>query len=385
VGFLRTLPTSKLLALLAVTAASLVVGVALALGARGSGPTPPAKPLADAIHDAVTAQPPAGITARATFTNNLLPTGALAGQAGSALITGATGRLWATNDGRGRLELQSDAGDVQVVWNDKLVSVYDASSNTAYRLALPVDKTTTAKTGTPPTLDEITKALTVVAQHWNIGSAQPSNVAGQPAYDVTVTPKTSAGLLGAAELAWDAANGVPLKIAIYARGNAAPVLSLAATDISFGAVSSSDVDVSPPTGAKVVDVPTPAGSGKRPTTHVTGLAAVQAAVSFHVAAPDTLGALPRTGVSLIGHGDSAGALVVYGQGLGSVAVAEHAVGTASRSPLDALPTVSVGSATGHELSTPLGTLVSWRSGGVSYLLAGSITAATAEADAAAVQ
>ena len=43
------------------------------------------------------------------------------------------------------------------------------------------------------------------------------------------------------------------------------------------------------------------------------------------------------------------------------------------------------SATGHELSTPLGTIVGWRSGGVSFVLAGSVTAATAAADAAAVQ
>ena len=34
-------------------------------------------------------------------------------------MSGASGRLWLTNDGRGRIELQSDAGDVQIVWNDK--------------------------------------------------------------------------------------------------------------------------------------------------------------------------------------------------------------------------------------------------------------------------
>ena len=32
-------------------------------------------------------------------------------------MSGASGRLWVTNDGRGRLELQSDAGDAQIVWN----------------------------------------------------------------------------------------------------------------------------------------------------------------------------------------------------------------------------------------------------------------------------
>ena len=128
----RTLPTSRLIA---VTAAALIVlagGAAIAVAAGGgSGPTPPAKPLAQALHDAVTAAEPSGITARIKFTNNLFPSGALVGATGSALMSGANGRLWLNSNG-GRLELQSDAGDVQVVWNDTKLTVYDASSNTAY-------------------------------------------------------------------------------------------------------------------------------------------------------------------------------------------------------------------------------------------------------------
>jgi hypothetical protein len=200
-----------------------------------------------------------------------------------------------------------------------------------------------------------------------------------------VTPKTSAGLVGAAELAWDAANGVPLKLAVYARGDATPVLELAAIDVSFGSVASSDVDVTPPSGAKVVDIPTSAGNGSQPSTEVTGLAAVQAALPFHVSAPDSLGGLTRTDVRLVGNGDSKGALVVYGEGLGAVAVVEHAADAQAKSLLASLPAVTIHGAVGHELATPLGSLVTWDSGGVSFVLAGSVTSATAEADAASVQ
>jgi outer membrane lipoprotein-sorting protein len=379
-AFLRTASTSRLLVLLATVVVALVAGVAIALGASSGGSTPPAVPLATAVHDAATAPAPAGITATIKFTNNLLPTSALAGQVGSALITGASGRLWLTNDGRGRLELQSDAGDVQVVWNDALVTIYDASSNTAYELKLPASSGDST-THTPPTVDEIANALADAGQYWAIGEAVPTNIAGQPAYDVTVTPKTSAGLVGGAELAWDAAHGTPLKAAVYAR-----VIALQATDISFGAVSSSDVEVPPPAGAKVVNIPTSGGNGAQPTTDVTGLAAVQAALPFTVVAPDTLGGQARNEVRLVGSGDHQGALITYGEGLGTVAVFERVASTATASGrLAALPAVTIGSAQGHELSTPLGTVVTWQSGGVSYILAGSVTAATAEADAAAVQ
>ena len=114
-----------------------------------AAPTPPPKPLAQALHDALTATAPSGVTARITFTNNLFPSGSLVGAAGSALMSGATGRLW-MNDNGGRLELQSDAGDVQVVWSDTKVTVYDASSNTAYTFDLPKDADATTKPHTAP-------------------------------------------------------------------------------------------------------------------------------------------------------------------------------------------------------------------------------------------
>src|SRR5262249_19648452 len=136
---------------------------AIAVAAGGGGPTPPPEPLDQAIHDALAAPAPAGVTARVDFTNNLFPSGALLGQTGSPLMSGASGRLWVTNDGHGRVELQSDAGDVQIVWDPTTVTVYDASSNTAYKADLPsgTDQPGTAQ-GTPPSLADIDNVLTEI-------------------------------------------------------------------------------------------------------------------------------------------------------------------------------------------------------------------------------
>ena len=392
---LRTLSTRSLL-LLAVIVAALgggAVAVAVAAGG-GGGPTPPAKPLAQALHDAATADTPAGITARIRFTNKLFPSGALLGDAGSALMSGATGRLWVTNDGRGRLELQSNAGDAQIVWNQDEISVYDASSNTVYKAKLPAatqDATDTAKdSGAPPTIAEINDALAKLDAQATITAAQPDNVAGQPAYTVGLSPKHDGGLLGSVELAWDAARGIPLRAAIYAQGSTTPVIELVATDISYGPVAASDVDVSPPAGAKTVDLSPPAKdtSGAGNDTSVTGLAAVQAAAGFPVTAPDTLVGLPRKDVRLVGNGDSSAALAVYGEGLGAIVVVERKVDAAAAGEtgpqsgsLSSLPTVSLDGVTGHELATQLGTIIQWERNGVSYVLAGSLPPAAAEAAA----
>ncbi len=379
----RTLPTRRLVALIAGLVVVAVGGASIAVAARGGGSTPPPKPLADAIHDALAATKPSGVTARITFTNKLFPSGALAGQAGSALMSGASGRLW-LNDRGGRLELQSDAGDVQATWSDTKATVYDASSNTAYTFdvsAKQQEPTTTDHQA--PSVADITKFLTELSQHWTVSGAQPSSVAGQEAYTVKVSPSHDGGLLGSAQLAWDALNGVPLRVAIYAQGASSPALALQATNISFGAVPDSDVNVPPPAGAKVVDLSSQASPGKhKGAAPVVGLAAVQAAAGFPVTAPDTLVGLQRRDVRLVGTADSRSALIVYGEGLGAIVVVERPQDAKQKGgAMQALPAVTLDGVTAHELATQLGTILTWDSGNVTYLLAGSVPSSAAEAAA----
>jgi hypothetical protein len=389
---LRTTSTRKLVVAGVVVVAAGLGGVAIAR-AGGSGPTPPDEPLANAVHDALAAQHPAGVTARVQFSDSLIPGGTLG--TSSPLLSGASGRLW-VGDGSARLELQTNQGDTEIGIDHGSVTVYDAASNTAYHATLPQhqDSTTTStdQTQTVPTVQQISDAIARLAQHADISGATPVNIAGEPAYQVRISPSHSGGLLGAAELAWDAANGVPLRAAIYASGTSTPVLELTVTDVSFGPVSASDLAVNVPQDAKTTELKAPADtgqpaqSGTTDQTPVEGVAAVQAKVGFPLAAPDTLVGLPRQMVRLVQAGNQPGALIVYGQGLGAIAVYERAAqaqtGTAATdSPLAQLPSVSINGATGHELATALGTGVEVDRSGVSYLIAGSIPASAAEAAA----
>jgi hypothetical protein len=384
VSYLRRLSTRSLVFVIAAVCVLAAGGAAIAVAAGGGGPTPQPKPLDRAIVDALAAKAPDGITARIRFTNKLFPSGSLLGQAGSALMSGASGRLWLTGDGRGRIELQSDAGDVQVVWKGDTVSVYDASSNTVYRANIPAKARSHSENGAQPSLAEIDKVLAALGMHWTLSGAKPTDIAGQPAYSVSASPKHDGGLLGSLALAWDAVHGTPLRAAIYAQGSSSPVLELAVTDISYGHVASGDVDVSPPAGAKVVDLGTPlhAETGRN-TRAVTGLARVKAAARFRVVAPDSLVGLPRRDVRLLG-GDTA--LVLYGHGLGGIVLVERkADASGPGAQLSALPTVSLDGLTAHELATQLGTVLAWHAGGTSYVLAGSLPPAAAEAAARAVK
>ena len=306
---LRTLSTSRLVLLIVAVVGLAAGGAAIAVAASGgSGSTPPPKPLAQALHDSLAGAAPQGVTARIKFTNKLFPSGAITGQVGSALMSGASGRLWATNDGRGRLELQSDAGDVQIVWNDTEVTIFDASSNTVYSRDLPAHNNASkgheAKS-TVPTIAKIGDFLTKVGKRANISAAEPTNVAGEPAYSVSVSPKHDGGLLGSLNIAWDAARGVPLRFAIYAQGASSPVLALEATDISYGPVSSANVDVSPPATAKKSTLG-PAASGhkeqgakeraqksKHETPRASGVSTVEKAVHYEEEGAHAQGHLPE--------------------------------------------------------------------------------------------
>jgi outer membrane lipoprotein-sorting protein len=396
--YLRTVSTQRLLALLAGLVAAIGAGTAIAVAASGSGPVPPSAPLAQAVHSALAAPSVPGISARITFTNHLIDATNIQGS--DPILQGASGRLWlslAPGDQRLRIELQSDNGDAQVVAGGGSFWAYDPTANTAYEGTLPNHDQTGRSTGpsnsdSVPSIDRIQNELDRLMGHFDLSGAVPSDVAGQAAYTVRISPKHDGGLLGEGQLAWDAAKGVPLRIALYARGNSTPVLELRATDISYGSVPASDFAVTPPSGAKVVKVSTlgsagmSADSARRRHASVTGPAAVASRLPFALVDPSTLVGLPRRSVTLLSWGGSPSALVTYGQNLGGVAVLEQAAkaGAAAGGSSSGdhkglnLPTVSINGATGQELDTALGTMVRFTRGGVTFTVVGSVPPSAAD-------
>src|SRR5262249_12274180 len=118
VTFLRRISTRQLLILCASIVGFVIGGTVLAMATTSGGPKPAPMRLAGAIHGALTAPPVKGVTARIQFTNHLVDGASI--QGADPILTGATGRLWASAGGRVRLELQSDpsanaaVGDVQL-------------------------------------------------------------------------------------------------------------------------------------------------------------------------------------------------------------------------------------------------------------------------------
>lgn len=385
-NILRRASTTRLaiagaLILLAATAAS------MALASR-SGPTPPKRSLAAAIHHSLAGPPVAGVTARVRFSNHLLASGALP-DSGQPLLAGATGRLWATG-GKARLELQASNGDTEIGFDGKTLIVYNVATNTAYEMAVPLHsgaQHASESNHGVPSIARIQHALDQLAGHVSLSGAIAGTVAGQPAYTVRVSPKHDGGLLGAVELAFDANRAVPLRVAVLSQGDSSPVLQLAVTDISFGSVPSGDLAVHLAPGAKIVRVHPPHPPAHHAGAHASaaeGVAAVARAVPFTLTAPASLVGVPRQDVRLVDGSGTPAAMVVYGHGLGAIVLVEQQAGGRDAGPLGSLPRISVNGASGHELATALGTAIQFDRGGVRYTLVGSLPAAAAEAAARAL-
>jgi len=366
------------LTIIAAVVALALTGAFAQAAISGSEPTPEPKPLDQAVHDAVTAPPVDGVSARITFINGLLPSGSLPNGGGSPLAAGAEGRLWLSGDGRARLELQSEDGDAQIVADGDRLTVYDSSADTAYTMALPAGMQAPARA--EPSLQDVSDGLDRLATAWTLSGAQPTSTAGRPTYTVHIAPKDDGGLLGAAELAWDAVNGVPLRAAVYAQGQDAPVLELEADEVSYGRIDDSTFDAKPPEGTRVVAIDPPTGVDEhgRPT-RVRGVDAVQQRLPFELSAPAELAGLPRTTVRLIDADGTPGAVSVYGERMGEIVVLQHkAAAQDGRSGGLQLPEVNIDGATGTEIATPLGTIVRFERDGVAYTVLGSVPPVAAE-------
>jgi outer membrane lipoprotein-sorting protein len=378
VNILRRLPLSRLLLLCALVVAIGVSATALA-SALDAGPTPPPKPLAQAIHDTLVsahANQIEGVSASVTLTDHLLEGASLAGGGRSGgltsnpLVTGASGRLWIAKDGHVRLELQSQKGDTQILYDGHTISLYDAATNTLYRYTPSADERDASTSGGEdevdvavpdksahqhevPSVAKIEEAIAHLSEHTDVSGATPTDVAGQAAYTVRLSPNEGGSLFGGIELSFDAVHGVPLRAALYSTTSAAPVIELAATEVSYGPVSGSVFEVNPPANAKVEEISPP--SSPRAHTQL-----------------QPKGAAEEPSLTTQGHGPATIAILQSKAKAGA---------DGSSEALEALPKVTINGASASELRTELGTLLTFERSGVRYLLAGSVTPATIEAAA----
>ena len=365
--------------------AALCLGVvAIGAGAKGE---PPEKLTDKELLSRLTAAPENAPDFRATVIaeQTLIPEGLLGASEGGDIGDSGprTARVWRGGPDKLRAELQGENGDRVLVRNGDQVSVYDGTSNT-----LKIgEKPEAAPDGLPKASpEEIDELLAEIAPSSKLTIGAPVEVAGRWAYPLTLEPKDkSVTLVERVETLVDAEAFVPLLLELYAEGNPEPVARYEAKDFQVGPVPDARFEFETPPGA-TVQRPEPGDDRTNEHHEPREAASVKEASQLAGFTVDELPEPPR-GRELEEIMVAAdGAVLTYGSDWGAVVLAEKSTGEEGAAhSLDSgvggqrgelqIPAVDLGGGVqARELSTPLGTVLSWSDGGTSYTLAGSVPA-----------
>jgi len=273
--------------------AVITAGVGINTAVANADPALPARTAADLLVSLAHApnQPFSGTVAEnADLGIPALPGTASTSLSWQSLVTGShTARVWYASPTQVRVSLVGDLAESDVVRNGSDVWVWSSRDNTASHTVLPAGAATKAD-ATPP-IDPATaaaRALAAIDPSTAVTVDGTSRVAGRPVYELVLTPRASASLVGQVRLAVDSETSVPLRVQVFARGASTPAFETAFTSISFDTPAASVFAFSPPPGAQVSEstLPTagvkpPSGSdsitatkGARPTVIGTGWTSV---------------------------------------------------------------------------------------------------------------
>lgn len=208
------------------------------------------------------------------------------------LLTGDhTAKVYADGPTKQRLQVLDQLAERDVIRNGSDVWLYTSTGTKVTHVTVPdrsaVDSSVKSPDHRQPDPDATTGAATTPAQlaqrfltavdsSTAVTLGAPQKVAGRDAYDLVLTPKSTATLVGSVSIAVDGTTGIPLQVQVDARGQSTPAFQVGFSDFSTATPSASVFAFTPPKGATVTEQSPSAsgekkaGSGTHPKPTVTG-------------------------------------------------------------------------------------------------------------------
>ncbi len=216
-------------------------------------------PVVGALPVSVTAPPPAVLLQRVVHSTGVpyqgyalseanlgLPNIAQAGDASDLLNNTSRMRAWVDGTDHWRVDQVSTVGEKDTYADPGGVWMWDSGHHkttrvegqTGARLVRPTDLL-------PPELGRLLAAAATSDEVRSLASRRVANVA---AAGLRITPRTDATTIAAVDLWVDPRSGLPLEVAVYAKGSSRAVLRSRFLDVSQSRPSSSLVTFQPPSG-----------------------------------------------------------------------------------------------------------------------------------------
>ncbi|MEU4221937.1 hypothetical protein [Actinoplanes sp. NPDC026623] len=184
------------------------------------------------------------------------------------LVAGSnTARVWYAGEDKARFALMGTLGETDVIRNGSDVWMWRSSDSSATHFKLPAPgkdhKPAALPTGVPSTPQEAADAaLAAIDPSTAVSTTGAAKVAGRNAYELVLTPRDTASLVGQVRLAIDAKQHIPLGVDVYAKGANAPAFRVAFQQVSFDVPDAEQFNFNPPPGTKVNE-PTKADIDKK--------------------------------------------------------------------------------------------------------------------------
>jgi outer membrane lipoprotein-sorting protein len=177
----------------------------------------------------------------------------------TSLLAGSnTARVWYAGEEKVRLALLGDQGETDVIRNGRDVWLWDSAEKTASHLTLPADQADRkpeSLTGVVPKTprEAADAALAAIDPTTKVSTTGAAKVAGRDAYELVLSPKDTASLIGQVRLAIDAEHKIPLRVDVYAKNATSPAVRVAFQQISFEVPDAEQFAFNPPPGTKVTE------------------------------------------------------------------------------------------------------------------------------------
>lgn len=181
------------------------------------------------------------------------------GSSALSLLSGDhTARVWFDGPERARMALPDWMEETDVVRNGDDLWVWRSHTQTATHVDLSghhgegsdaLDRSPGHTVPTPAAVAH--DVLAAVAPSTAVSVHDPAYVAGRPAYELVVEPRSTDSLVGKVVMAVDAATGLPLRVQVVSRSGGSPAVDLGFTAVSFSRPDADNFRFTPPPGAHV--------------------------------------------------------------------------------------------------------------------------------------
>ncbi|WP_430785688.1 LolA family protein [Actinoplanes sp. G11-F43] len=182
----------------------------------------------------------------------------------TSLIAGNnTARVWVAGEDKARFALVGTSGQTDVIRNGTDVWVWESTQNTGTHLKLPDvkpgEKPAPSASEAPVTPQAAADAaLAAIDPTTAVATTGAAQVAGRDAYELVLSPKDTASLVGQVRLAVDAEEHIPLRVDVYAKNTTKPAFRVAFEQISFDVPADEQFTFNPPPGAEIEEAKVPA-------------------------------------------------------------------------------------------------------------------------------